>query len=90
MYGTGTAPLETGAEQATDGSTTPGAAPPPNKKPFSFYMSFLALNIMVFIVSLDATVLAVAIPVAFPKIFLRFPPRPNSPSPNSPSDRELD
>ncbi|KAK1749646.1 MFS general substrate transporter [Echria macrotheca] len=35
---------------------------PSAKKPFSFHMSFLALNIMVFIVSLDATILAVAIP----------------------------
>lgn len=34
-----------------------------DKKPLSFYLSFLALNIVVFIVSLDATALAVAIPV---------------------------
>lgn len=41
---------------------TSAAAP---KKPLSFHLSFLALNIMVFIVSLDATTLAVAIPVGF-------------------------
>ena len=33
------------------------------KKPLSFHMAFLALNLMVLIVSLDATALAVAIPV---------------------------
>jgi len=33
------------------------------KKPLSFHMSFLALNLMVLLVSLDATALAVAIPV---------------------------
>lgn len=33
------------------------------KKPLSFHLSFLALNLMVLIVSLDATALAVAIPV---------------------------
>lgn len=33
------------------------------KKPLSFYLSFLALNLMVFIISLDATALNVAIPV---------------------------
>jgi len=32
-------------------------------KPLSFHMSFLALNLMVLLVSLDATALAVAIPV---------------------------
>lgn len=36
------------------------------KKPLAFHLSFLALAIMVFVVSLDATTLAVAIPVAFP------------------------
>ncbi|KAF1998112.1 MFS general substrate transporter [Amniculicola lignicola CBS 123094] len=33
------------------------------KKPMSFHLSFLALNLMVLIVSLDATALSVAIPV---------------------------
>lgn len=33
------------------------------RKTLSFYMTFLALNISTFIVSLDATALAVAIPV---------------------------
>lgn len=33
------------------------------KKPWSFYLSFLGLNVMVFIVCLDATTLAFAIPV---------------------------
>lgn len=35
----------------------------PKKKPLSFYLAFLAINISTFIVSLDATALAVAIPV---------------------------
>lgn len=34
-----------------------------SKKPFSFWMSFVALNTTVFICSLDSTALAVAIPV---------------------------
>lgn len=41
------------------------------KKPFSFYMTFLALNICVLLVSLDSTALSVAIPVstcAFPPL----------------------
>lgn len=33
------------------------------KKPLSFYLSFLALNCMVFIISLDATALNIAIPI---------------------------
>ncbi|PVH93499.1 MFS general substrate transporter [Periconia macrospinosa] len=33
------------------------------KKPLSFHLSFLAINIMVFMISIDATALAVAIPV---------------------------
>lgn len=33
------------------------------KKPLAFYLSFIALNLMVFIISLDATALNVAIPV---------------------------
>lgn len=32
-------------------------------KPLAFYLSFIALNLMVFIISLDATGLNVAIPV---------------------------
>ena len=35
-----------------------------SKKPLSFYMTFLALNICVFLVSLDATALSVAVPVS--------------------------
>ncbi len=34
------------------------------KKPISFYMTFLALNICVLLVSLDATALSVAVPVS--------------------------
>lgn len=42
---------------------------PPNnsgkaKKPLSFYMTFLALNICVLLVSLDTTALSVAVPVS--------------------------
>lgn len=35
----------------------------PPKKTLSFHLSFLSLNILVFIVSIDATALGVAIPV---------------------------
>lgn len=35
------------------------------RKPWSFYLAFLALLLMVFLVSLDATTLAVAIPVCW-------------------------
>lgn len=34
------------------------------KKPLSFYMTFLALNICVLLVSLDATALSVVVPVS--------------------------
>lgn len=34
------------------------------KKPLSFHMTFLALNICVLLVSLDATALSVAVPVS--------------------------
>ena len=37
-------------------------------KSASFYLSFLALSMSVFIVSLDVTALAVAIPVAIPPV----------------------
>lgn len=36
----------------------------PLKKTLSFHLSFLSLNILVFIVSIDATALGVAIPVS--------------------------
>ena len=39
-------------------------ASPKRKKPMSFYLAFLALNISTVVVSLDATALAVAIPVS--------------------------
>lgn len=35
----------------------------PTKKTLSFYLSFISLSLLVFIVSLDATALGVAIPV---------------------------
>lgn len=42
----------------------PSAEPTrPLKKPLSFYLAFLSLLMMVLIVSLDATILAVALPV---------------------------
>lgn len=40
-----------------------------SKKPLSFWLSFIALNITVFIVSLDSTALAVAVPVRSSKKF---------------------
>lgn len=41
-----------------------------SKKPLSFWLSFIALNITVFIVSLDSTALAVAVPVRSSKNFI--------------------
>lgn len=48
-----------GPEQGTMGDKGNGKA----KKPLSFYLTFLALNICVLLVSLDTTALSVAIPV---------------------------
>lgn len=42
------------------------------KKSLSFWLSFVALNITVFIVSLDSTALAVAIPVQHTQIFCAY------------------
>ena len=39
------------------------AATEKSKKPLSFWLSFVALNITVFIVSLDSAALAIAVPV---------------------------
>ncbi|RMZ68211.1 MFS transporter [Pyrenophora seminiperda CCB06] len=44
------------------------------KKPLSFYMTFLALNICVLLVSLDSTALSVAIPVSTPSCPSLLPP----------------
>ena len=54
-------PLETSENTAT------------GKKPYSFYLAFLGLNVMVFIVTLDATTLSVAIPVRFLSTFATIP-----------------
>lgn len=35
------------------------------KKPLAFYLAFLGINVTIFVFSLDATILAVAIPVSF-------------------------
>lgn len=53
------------------GGDAEAAAPASPKKPLAFHLSFLALNTMVFIVSLDATTLAVALPVRYlrPSLF---------------------
>lgn len=66
MHAADPPPSSDGKTRDRDGTATPDQTTcnlPPTKKPLSFHMSFLALNIMVFIVSLDATILAVAIPV---------------------------
>lgn len=62
------------AADATDDATTN------NKKPIGFYLSFFAINILVFLFSLDSTSVAVAIPVSsrvtpFPPIYVQFPAR---------------
>ena len=43
------------------------------KKPLSFWLSFIALNTTVFLVSLDATALTVAVPVRSNENNLRAP-----------------
>lgn len=56
-------------EYQEDPSTAPAetdSAPSNWNKPLSFYLAFLSLVIMVLLVSLDATALAVAIPVGSP------------------------
>lgn len=49
--------VETEADTTEDDATT-------EKKSLGFYLSFFAINVLVFIYSLDATSLAVAIPVS--------------------------
>ena len=41
----------------------------PSRKPLSFYLAFLSLNMSVLIVSLDVTVLPVAVPVCANSVF---------------------
>ncbi|KAI1209348.1 MFS general substrate transporter [Annulohypoxylon truncatum] len=53
-YAPGANDVETGANTAEDAES--------RGKPLGFYLSFLAINILVFLYSLDATTLAVAIP----------------------------
>lgn len=38
------------------------------RKPLSFYMAFLCLVIMVFLCSIDSTIMAVSIPVSHPNL----------------------
>lgn len=55
------------AEKAIDRGATEAVAPSsPSKKSTAFYLAFLSLLIVVLIVSLDATILAVAIPESRP------------------------
>lgn len=44
-----------------------GGRPRRKRKPLSFFLAFISLLLMVFLVSLDATTLAVAIPVRGPQ-----------------------
>lgn len=39
-----------------------------HRKPLSFYMAFLCLLIMVFLCSMDSTIMAVSIPVSQPQL----------------------
>lgn len=53
------------AEQKQADEQGPPAEPTQaSKKPLSFYLAFLSLLMMVLIVSLDSTILAVALPVS--------------------------
>ena len=59
--------LEAGEQRAQETSSRPTLRDKLNK-PMSFHLAFLSLLIMVFIVSIDATALAVAIPVSTKRI----------------------
>lgn len=65
MNGTAQAPEQSPEDHLSDPQLPPGRAMGSEAagKPPSFYLSFIALNLMVFIISLDATALNVAIPV---------------------------
>lgn len=57
--------LDHDAEKATDQAIAEQFPQPASKrKSFSFYLAFMSLLIVVLIVSLDATILVVAIPVS--------------------------
>ncbi|CAO1601818.1 hypothetical protein XANCAGTX0491_005455 [Xanthoria calcicola] len=64
MNGTAQAPEQSPEDHLSDPQLPPGRAMGSEAagKPPSFYLSFIALNLMVFIISLDATALNVAIP----------------------------
>jgi hypothetical protein len=59
--------VETGEQRAQEPSARPTLRDKLNK-PLSFHLAFLCLLIMVFIVSIDATALAVAIPVSTKRV----------------------
>ncbi|KAL8653175.1 MAG: hypothetical protein Q9210_002248 [Variospora velana] len=64
MNGTAQDPEQSREDHISDSQLPPGLAMESEgtKKPPAFYLSFIALNLMVFIISLDATALNVAIP----------------------------
>ena len=65
MNGTAQDPEQSPDDHLSDPQLPPARAmvSEPAGKPPAFYLSFIALNLMVFIISLDATALNVAIPV---------------------------
>ncbi|KAL9019702.1 MAG: hypothetical protein Q9185_003040 [Variospora sp. 1 TL-2023] len=64
MNGTAQDPEQSRQDHMSDSQLPPALAieSKATKKPLAFYLSFIALNLMVFIISLDATALNVAIP----------------------------
>lgn len=61
----GTSPEDKDSVVLNDEADDPvGTAAGRRRKPFSFYMAFLCLVIMVFLCSMDSTIMAVSIPVS--------------------------
>lgn len=57
-------PEKVDEQKQTDEQGPPAEPTQASKKPFSFYLAFLSLLMMVLIVSLDSTILSVALPVS--------------------------
>lgn len=59
----------TSDSEAIDSTTVPASRP---RKSFSFYLAVLSMMLVIFILSVDATALSVAIPVSYSVVDLGF------------------
>lgn len=71
--GAGTTPGEKEATELTDEAGEAVGTAGRRRKPLPFYMAFLCLVIMVFLCSMDSTIMAVSIPVSQPQLDHRNP-----------------